>query len=121
MRLRDPVMHRRRIAMEKTARRVVIEDSLQMAGEHDIELFFHCGERCRVDPLPDGYAVTQGASTLVIGLPHFKGGSSCVYHGSSAPISGWVSRRFDHQQPSPTIPLRGRLEGEVVLRSEIIC
>jgi len=121
MRLADPVMHRRRIALDKAARRVVIEDSLQMAGEHDIELFFHCSERCQVDPLPDGYAVTQGARTLIVGLPHFKDGSSCVYHGSSAPISGWVSRRFDDKQPSATIAWRARLEGEVVLRSEIIC
>jgi Heparinase II/III-like protein/Heparinase II/III N-terminus len=120
-RLADPVMHRRRIALDKAARRVVIEDTLQMAGEHDIELFFHCGERCRVDPLPDGYAVTQEARTLVIRLPHFRDGSSCVYYGSSAPISGWVSRRFDDKQPSPTIAWRARLEGEVVLGSEIIC
>ena len=121
MRLADPVMHRRRIALDKTARRVVIEDTLQMAGEHDIELFFHCGERCTIDPVTDGYAVTQEARTLVIRLPHFKEGRSCVYHGSSAPISGWISRRFDDKEPSPTIAWRARLKGEVVLCSEIIC
>ena len=120
-RLADPVMHRRRIALDKVARRVVIEDALQMAGEHDIELFFHCGERCRVDPLPDGFAVRQEASMLTITLPHSEYGSSCVYHGSSAPISGWVSRRFDDKQPSPTIAWRARLKGEAVLRSEILC
>ncbi len=117
----DPVMHQRRIALNKAARRVVIEDTLRMAGEHDIELFFHCGERCRIDPLVDGYELRQEARTLVIWLPHFKGGCSCVYHGSSAPISGWVSRRFDVKQPSPTIAWRARLKGEVVLCSEIIC
>jgi len=121
MRLADPVMHRRRIVLDKTARRVVIEDTLEMAGEHGIELFFHCSERCRIEPLPDGYAVRQEARTLIIRLPHFKDGSSCVHHGSSAPISGWVSRRFDDKQPSPTIAWRARLKGEVVLRSEIIC
>jgi hypothetical protein len=121
MRLADPVMHRRRIVLNKTARRVVIEDSLEMAGEHGIELFFHCSERCRIEPLPDGYAVSQEARTLIIRLPHFKDGSSCVHHGSSAPISGWVSRRFDDKQPSPTIAWRARLKGDVVLRSEIIC
>jgi hypothetical protein len=121
MRLADPVMHRRRIALDKAARRVVIEDSLRMAGEHDIELFFHCGERSRVDALPDGYAVRQEARTLLIRLPRFEDGSSCVHHGSSAPISGWVSRRFDDKQPSPTIAWRARLGGEVVLRSEIVC
>jgi hypothetical protein len=100
---------------------VVIEDTLQMAGEHDIQVFFHCSERCRVDPLPDGYAVTQAARTLVIRPPRFEGGSSCVHYGSSAPISGWVSRRFDDKQPSPTVAWRARLKGEVVLRSEITC
>jgi hypothetical protein len=114
-------MHQRRIALDKAARQVAIEDTLKMAGEHDIELFFHCGERCRIDPLTDGYAVRQEARTLIIRLPHFKGSRSCVYHGSSAPISGWVSRRFDDKQPSPTIAWRARLKGEVVLRSEIIC
>jgi heparinase II/III-like protein len=120
-RLPDPVVHRRRIALEKAARRVVIEDTLEMAGEHDIELFFHCGERCRIDTLKDGYAVGQEAKTLIIRLPHFKGSRSGVYHGSSAPISGWVSRRFDEKQPSSTIAWRARLKGEVVLCSEITC
>jgi len=58
---------------------------------------------------------------LVITLPHSEYGSSCVYDGSSAPISGWVSRRFDDKQPSPTIAWRARLKGDAVLRSEIIC
>jgi hypothetical protein len=121
MRLADPVMHRRRIVLDKMARRVVIEDTLQMAGEHEIELFFHCSERCRIESLPDGYEVSQETSKLIFKLPHFKDGSSCVYHGSIAPISGWVSRRFDDKQPSPTIAWRARLKGEVVLRSEITC
>lgn len=121
MRLDDPVMHRRRILLDKAARRVVIEDTLQMAGEHDIEMFFHCCERCRIDPLTDGYAVRREAKTLIIRPPHFKGSPSCVHHGSRVPISGWVSRRFDDKQPSPTIAWRARLKGKVVLRSEILC
>jgi len=120
-RLADPVMHKRRIVLDKAARRVMIEDTLEMTGEHDVELFFHCGERCRIDPRSDGYALNQEARVLIIRLPQLKDGSSRVYHGSSAPISGWISRRFDEKQPSPTIAWRARLKGEVVLRSEIIC
>lgn len=119
--LADPVMHQRRIALDKAARQIVIEDTLKMAGEHDIELFFHFGEHCRIDPVTHGYAVRQEARTLVIWLPHFKGSRSCVYYGSGAPISGWVSSRFDDKQPSPTIAWRARLKGDVVLCSEIIC
>jgi hypothetical protein len=44
-----------------------------------------------------------------------------VYYGSQAPISGWVSRRFDEKQPAPTIAWRARLKGETILRSEIRC
>ncbi len=119
LRLPDPVMHQRRIALDKAARGVVIEDSLRMAGEHDIELFFHCSERCRVDPLPDGYALSQGKRTLSLRLPQIEAASSQIFCGSIAPILGWVSRRFDDKLPAPTVAWRARLAGDIVLRSEI--
>ena len=119
--LADPVMHQRRIVLDKTARRVFIEDTLQMAGEHDIELFFHCSDRCQVEPLRDGYAVSQEARTLIVSPPRSSEGSSSIHYGSSAPVSGWVSRRFDEKLPSTTIAWRVRLKGDVVLRSEIAC
>ena len=119
--LPDPVVHRRRISLGKRTRRVVIEDTLQMATEHDIELFFHCSERCQVDPTPDGYAVSQEGKTLFLRLPKAKAASPQVFCGSVAPIMGWVSRRFDAKQPAPTISWRARLAGEVVLHSEVTC
>jgi hypothetical protein len=119
--LPDPVVHRRRISLEKRARRVVIEDTLQMSGAHAIELFFHCSERCQVTPTPDGYALSQGERTLSLKLPPAEGACARVYCGSIAPMLGWVSRKFDEKQPAPTIIWRGRLTGESVLRSEIAC
>ena len=120
-RLADPVIHRRRITLEKAARRIVIEDTLQMAGEHDIELFFHCSESCRVDVAPGGYRISQGGHELSLRLPQLADGATRVYIGSMAPICGWVSRRFDEKQPAATISWHGRLAGENVLRSEITC
>lgn len=121
LRLADPVMHRRRITLHKAARRVVIEDILQMAGVHDIELFFHCSERCQVDPAPEGYTLRQTGRTLLLQLPQHGEASAQVFCGSLAPISGWVSRRYDEKQPAPTIAWRARLKGDVILRSEIVC
>jgi hypothetical protein len=121
MQLPDPVMHRRRITLEKRLRRVVIEDSLQMSGAHEIELLFHCSEGCRVDAFRDGYRLSQPERTLSLKLPQAEGATTRVYTGSIAPILGWVSRRFDDKRPAPTIAWRGRLAGEVVLRSELIC
>ena len=119
--LPDPVIHRRRITLDKGARRIVIEDTLRMAGTHTIEIFFHCSEPCRVDPTPYGYSLRQGEAALSLKLPDLKAGAAQVYCGSVAPILGWVSRRFDDKQPAPTICWRARLTGEVTLRSEISC
>ncbi len=121
MRLADPVMHMRRIALDKAARRVVIEDSLQMAGEHEIELHFHCSERCRADPALDGFTLHQDGLTLSLKLPLAEGASATVHRGSTEPILGWVSRGLDQKLPSPTIAWRGMLRGNAVLRTEIAC
>ncbi|MBV8031884.1 MAG: alginate lyase family protein, partial [Betaproteobacteria bacterium] len=49
MRLPDPVKHRRLIELDKRERRIVVEDTLEMAEEHEVELLFHCSERCAVE------------------------------------------------------------------------
>jgi hypothetical protein len=92
-----------------------------MAGQHDIELFFHCSERCRVEPVAGGYTLVQGNRMLTLLLPREDGASVQAHFGSLSPILGWVSRRFDEKQPAPTIVWRARLEGNAVLHSEIIC
>ncbi len=120
-RLPDPVVHRRRISLEKRTRCVLIEDALQMSGAHAIELFFHCSEQCHVDPVPGGYRISHAETTLFLKLPQAEGAASDVHYGSTAPILGWVSRRFGEKQPAPTIIWRARLADDVVLRSEIIC
>ena len=121
LRLADPVLHRRRIALDKAARRVVIEDSLEMQGEHEIELFFHCSERCRADPAPDGYLLCREEKALMLKLPQAPGAAARVYRGSLAPIAGWVSRRFDEKRPAPTIRWNARIRGGCVLRTQIDC
>jgi len=121
MRLPSPVMHRRRIVLDKLTRQILIEDTLHMTGEHDIALFFHFSERCQVDSVANGYRIKQGSKALVLKLPQRCSATSHVYVGSSSPICGWVSRRFDHKQPAPTVAWKARLAGEVVLRTEIAC
>jgi hypothetical protein len=54
-------------------------------------------------------------------LPQAADAATGVNYGSLAPISGWVSRKFDEKQPTPTIYWRGRLAGNSVLRCEIAC
>ena len=121
LRLADPVLHRRRILLDKRTRVVTIEDRLEMSGEHEIELFFHCSERCTVSPTDEGFAIEQGGTTLSLRLPRAPGATSRVHCGSLEPISGWVSRRFDAKEPAPTIAWRARIAGNAGLRTEIAC
>jgi hypothetical protein len=119
--LKDPVLHRRRIVLQKRNRLVVIDDALLMSATHEIELFFHCSEHCRIGLAPNGFALSQGGRTLTLRLPQAEGASARIHYGSSTPILGWVSRQFDRKRPAPTITWRARLKGEIVLRTEIAC
>jgi hypothetical protein len=74
-----------------------------------------------VHALPEGYAISRGRNSLLLALPQVAGACSEVHRGDTAPILGWVSRRFDEKQPTPTIAWRARLKGEIVLRSDIAC
>ena len=117
MRLADPVKHRRLIELDKRARRLAIEDSLDMAEAHEVELLFHFAEECRVDALADGYLVERDGMTLRLTLP--ANGAAELYRGSLAPVFGWISRGFDRRQPTTTLVWRARLSAPALLRSEL--
>jgi hypothetical protein len=120
MRLPDPVKHRRLLELDKRSRRLVVEDTLEMAEAHDVELFFHCSEECDVDSLAGGFLVSHGEASIRIVLPEHEEAQVTVHRGSVAPIFGWVSRRFDRRVPSSTIVWRARLPGRALLRTEIL-
>ena len=96
MRLDDPVKHRRLIELDKAARRVVIEDTLEMGEEHDVELFFHCSEHCRVDPCRGGFVVSQrGAFPYACCCPRSAAPPPAVSAAACRRCSAGCSRAFD--------------------------
>ncbi|MGZ5037020.1 MAG: heparinase II/III domain-containing protein, partial [Usitatibacter sp.] len=115
--LDDPVMHRRRIVLDKPTRRIVVTDTLEMSGAHDVELFFHCHESSGVRVDGTRVTITRDGRSLVLRLP--GGGEIEVVRGGTDPIGGWVSRAFDRKEPAPTIVWRARLRGNSALRTEI--
>ena len=119
--LADPVIHRRRITLDKRARTLRVADTLEMKGEHLLELFFHCAEGSRVEPIHGGVSVKRGGHTLRIRWPDVPGSRAVIREGTTAPISGWVSRRFDRKVAAPTITWSARLSGPQILRTEIDC
>jgi hypothetical protein len=119
MRLEDPVKHRRLIEIDKRARRVVIEDTLEMDDEHDVELFFHFSERCVVDAAGGGFVARQEGVAVRIDLPCAEKSSVRLYRGSLAPRHGWRSPAFDVRIEAPTVVWQARLVGPARLRTEL--
>ena len=117
--LADPVMHRRRIVLDKATRRIAIEDTLQMEGEHAIELFFHCHEECAVERIEGGFRLARGERSIELLLP--EGGESHVLEASEHPIGGWISRRFDRKVRAPTLLWSAIVRGRQVLRTRVDC
>ena len=119
--LADPVMHRRRIALEKPARRIALLDTLQMEGEHPVELLFHCHEECVVERGEGHVRLVRGDRAITLTLPALPGAQLQVLEASMQPMGGWVSRRFDHKERASTIRWSARLRGPQVLASRIDC
>ena len=121
MRLDDAVMHERRIVLRKAERLILVEDRLQASGGHEAELFFHCSEDCTVEEEGGGYRITQEGFSIYMELPRLDGAEVRLHRGSSEPVSGWVSRRFDVKVPATTIAWRAKFCGALILRTLIRC
>lgn len=120
-RLSDSVTHLRRIRLDKLTRKITIEDQLTMNEEHIIELFFHFNEHCRIKRGTDSYTIEHGKNRLKLILPEPLGNARHqLVSGDIDPVMGWVSRRFDDKEPSPSIVWSTRLRGNSILRSEIL-
>ncbi|TAK84954.1 MAG: alginate lyase family protein [Betaproteobacteria bacterium] len=120
LRLEDPVKHRRLIELDKRARRLVIEDTLEMDEDHEVELLFHCSERCSVENQNGCLRIVREGRAIVLRLPQASGCVVQLYRGCVAPILGWVSRAFDAREAATTIVWQARLAGRTALRTEIL-
>jgi hypothetical protein len=120
MGLADPVLHRRRLVLDKRQRRLVVEDYLEMHGPHDIEIFFHAAPEVKALALARGAVkLARGDRTIGLRWPDAEDGRAEILQGRVEPIAGWVSRRFDRREPAPTLVWRARLARDCVLRTVI--
>ncbi len=109
-RLDDPVTHRRKLLYIKHERTLLVEDTLECRGEHEIELRWHFAEACAVALQSDGAMVHNGPVRLRISCRQGRLSSELV-SGAEQPAAGWISRRFDERTPSPTLVSRARIHG----------
>jgi uncharacterized heparinase superfamily protein len=118
MRLPDPVRHERRIAINPDNRELAIVDRFEAREEHSYSLWFHAAPECTVQQTAAGeidIVTGRGAAHLKLD-PAL---SVTLYHGSTQPIAGWVSRNYHVKSPATTIQASARATGLVAFTCTI--
>ena len=110
LRLRDPVLHRRRIVFQKLQRQIEVDDVFECRGAHAVELSWHFSEQCDVQLCSGGAIATRGNVCLYIGMPNTDATPDLVV-GQLSPPLGWMSYRFDEKCASPTLVWKEKIVG----------
>jgi uncharacterized heparinase superfamily protein len=119
LRLSDPVLHRRRLRLDKKGRILMVTDVLECRDTHEVEISFHFSEACTVwQAARDVFLAAHGTRRLRLHLDARL--TPTLYRGSEEPIAGWVSRTFDVKVPTVTLVARGRITSTTEFRTEII-
>ena len=110
--------HKALITLHKRDQTLAVTDHLQAKKPHQIELFWHFAEGCEVSVQGDTAVARHGAVQLTITMPGTDWRPLLV-HGQTEPPLGWVSRRFDERQASPTVVWRGAITDSARLVSHL--
>lgn len=111
-RLPDPVRHTRTICFRKAAMQIVVEDRLEAQGTHTLLFAWHFDDACDVTVEGCTVIARRGGWQLTMQMEAAPEAPVCV-SGQSAPPFGWISRRFDERQPSPSVFWRESSRGTV--------
>jgi len=117
MRLRDPVMHERVIRFDAKRNTVIVEDTLECFGEHEVALHWHAAEGCQAETAGQTLQLAKRSKGLLMSC-RFGDGPQ-LYCASTAPIAGWISRTFDSKAGITTAVWRGTIRGSTTIVTEI--
>lgn len=117
-RLQDPVLHRRSIEFDKTARILRVSDTLLCKGTHQVELFWHFAETCRIQVSGNEISALCDGCSVRFMMPGVAWSPSVV-SGQEIPPLGWVSRCFDQKFNSSSVVWSGQISGMTTLNTEM--
>lgn len=118
MRLGDPVLHRRTIDFDKTARVFTVIDEVSCQATHEVELFWHFAPGCSVSLSAKQVTASHGAQRLLMDFYGDESVADLVQGDDSAPL-GWYSETFDSKVPCVVIRQRAHIEGAAKFVSKI--
>ena len=118
-RLPDPVMHHRRVTLRADDGTLLIEDWLDCAQPHDVELLWHAAKGATLassDAATWRLEVDGRCIELTVDGPDLQ---AAILEGRESPPQGWVSSKFYERSQAPVLAVRTRLSPRQVLRTVI--
>lgn len=120
-RLPDPVIHRRRVVFDKKHCEILITDTIDCLGKHDVELFFHLHQDASIEASGDNFVQVGFHNRRVVFTVLNSHFIFRVFRGSENPILGWRSTSFGNKQPINTLCLSGSIQGQTSIMTKIVC
>jgi hypothetical protein len=118
-RLKDSVIHRREVLLDKQVGKLLVRDHLICRAHHRVERFWHLAEDCVIMQQGEEVLARKGGVTLRIQVRGTTAMTVEIATGWEDPPLGWVSRRFDVKVPSSTLAISDDIAGTTTLESEI--
>ncbi|VAW83145.1 hypothetical protein MNBD_GAMMA16-443 [hydrothermal vent metagenome] len=117
-RLADPVIHRRKLCLDKLTNDIFVEDEITSLKEHYLEQFWHFSEFLDLDL--DGHKlVIRGRDLSVTMTLDSRFSQIELVKGRDNPPAGWVSRSFDVKVPTNTLVCSLTIQSSIVLKTTI--
>jgi hypothetical protein len=117
-RLRDPVIHQRKIIFKKKEKEFHITDTIRCKKEHFVERFWHFHENCEVE-IQGKTTIFSKNRNLTVRLLTEKNIEIDLYRGNESLPIGWVSRKYDFKTPSYTAVMSQKIFGTTTLKTLI--
>jgi hypothetical protein len=112
--LPDPVMIRRRVFVDESAKLINIVDQVQSGGEHNLRIYFHFPPHARVNKAPgSGYIITVKNEKWWF-KSEVRASISLVSAQADPPL-GWSAGTANAILPSPTLALSAAIIGNTRL------
>ncbi len=119
-RLTDPVTHRRRVVFDKKHCEILIADTIDCLGKHDVELFFHLHQDASIEASGDNFVQVGFHNRRVVFTVLNSHFIFRVLRGSENPIVGWRSTSFGNKQPINTLRISGSTQGQTSIVTKIV-
>lgn len=121
-RLADPVQHTRELRFDKATAVLQVADTIECAGAHRVQCFWHFAEGVSVALDGAGTIRAEKENQVLRLVPHYPPGvSAALYCGDDTRPSGWVSRRFGVKCPTTTVVWSCEVQRTTRLETRVEC